>query len=265
MILPFVLSWCWFYQRRNWQLLFSILPVVSVFSMFGQELPGEGEHWLAFQNNWFLWHYYEPLHWLFPLFMMRFLQRREWSIFLWGSTVFLLCNHAVMASFNDFASRHLLVAIVPISFMLAPYFKNRIYWGIMLIQLMALSSFATIFYADQQDFQTFLREEYPDLPHYSIEEARERNCAWIAEVEPFISDEEPKILSHFNLLDRKEREDLRKQYLCIDWCFTEQDWQWSSLGIRDRAIRLTQLFALKEIGIVRANELECLLYSVREK
>lgn len=267
-LLPFLLGWLWKCKGWSWHFLASIIPVISMFSMFGQEIPGEGERWLSLQNNWFLWQYYDPFYWFLPLFLWR-LRQRKWDVYFFGSLLFLLVNHIVMASFNDFSSRHLLISLIPITFILVPYLKKGLYWLILLVQGAALFSFWQIFYADQEDFHQFLREEYFDLPHYSLSEARERGCAWVVEMEPFTvkyeKENEERVLSHFNLLNLEEREDLRKQYSCIDWCFTVQDWQWSSLGVRDRAIRLKKLFKLKEISVVQTKELQCLLYSVREK
>lgn len=263
--LPFLLIWSWMCNRKSWWLLLSILPIISMLSMLGQEIPGEGERILALQNNWFLWEYYEPWYWFFPLLVWRLAHQKTWDIYLGGSLFFLILNHFLMSSFNDFSSRHLLISLIPVSFMLAEFLKTELFWIFFIVQAYTLVSYGSIFYADQHDFQIFLKEEYSDLSNYSLAEARSRGCAWVVELEPFVSEDEERILSHFNLLSFREREGLRKQYSCIDWCFTEQDWQWSSLGVRDRAIRLERLFELKEIGIVQVKDLQCLLYSVREK
>jgi hypothetical protein len=143
--------------------------------------------------------------------------------------------------------------------------KTNFFWFLLGGNILSVFSFWQSFYAEEDDFQQFLTEEYAALPHYSLAKARERGCAWVVEMEPFVLEDEPKILSHFNLLNSKERWDLRKQYSCIDWCFTLQDWQWSSLGVHARAIRLNKMFELKDIGVVQTNGQQCLLYSVREK
>ena len=263
--LPVLLYWFWQERGPSKQYILAILPIVSMLSMMSNEIPGEGERWLAWQNNWHLWEYYEPLYWTAPFILWSLLRRTYKNNWWLGAVILLVLNHVLMTSFNDFSPRHLLIAIIPIAFLAAPILRTRFFWLILGGNLLSMVSFWQSFYAEEDSFQKFLAEEHTALPHYSLEEARRRGCAWVVEMEPFISEEEPRILSHFNLLNSKEREDLRKDYSCIDWCVTLQDWQWSSLGVHARAIRLKKMFELKDIAIVQAKGQQCLLYSVREK
>ena len=190
--LPFLLGWIWTKKDWGWHFIASVIPVISMLSMFGGEIPGEGERWLSIQNNWFLWEYYRPFYWFLPLLVWRIVQKNSWNSYLWGGLVFLVINHIVMSSFNDFSSRHLLVSLIPAAFCSRTISSKEFFWGIFLLQVGSWLYFWQTFYADDEDFQQF-KEEYSDLPHYSLEQTRQRGCAWVVEMEPFTVEAEQRI------------------------------------------------------------------------
>ena len=61
-------------------------------------------------------------------------------------------------------------------------------------------------YPADEEWEAYAKKESHELPRFSLTEARERKCAWIAESDVFAA--EP-VRSHFNLLDPVEEQHLR--------------------------------------------------------
>ena len=96
----------------------------------------------------------------------------------------------------------------------------------------------------------------------SLQAAKSEGCAWIIENEPFATD---IARSHFNLYSLSEYQSYLEEYGCVDWCMGLEDWRWTSLGVRDRAIRVKHLYKLEKKAIVEHAGSSCLQYRLAER
>jgi hypothetical protein len=124
--------------------------------------------------------------------------------------------------------------------------------GIGLVELAGLAEMRGRYYAEEDRYIDFLGglAEAEELPTLTLAEARSaggQRCAWINE-DARAQAERP--LSHFNLIDPAEVASLREAHGCIRWCQDVQDWRWSSRGVRDRAWRTRDLYALRPVAVV---------------
>ena len=178
---------------------------------------------------------------------------------VFGALLLLLLNHFMMATFDDYASRHTLIAVLSFAIFVAPLLDNT--FGRLLCTLLCFVHIFYVFdfrnrwYAEPERFNQFLTEKYPMLPTNSIEEARTMGCAWISEEDGFAAD---PVRSHFNLLDPTEFEAMMLEHSCVDWCLSVQDWRWSSLGVADRTYRIKAMYSLTPKAIVQVGDQSCL-------
>ena len=224
-----------------------LLPILS-------EIPGEGERLLSFIINLPILSFWSPDLWIIIPILLLGQDKRSIA-----TGIFILLLHAIFCTFNDYGTRHVLF-VVPI-----------IIWSI----CMQKSSFTItilslgivwgryerqqIYEASEEDFAQYIEETYPSLPRMTLQQAKTDSCAWIAEEEPFLS---TPVRSHFNLYQPQEEQSLRKEYGCIQWCSTKEDWRWSPLGIQERGVRLQSLYAMEAISIIVQNESRCILYNI---
>ena len=266
-VIPF---FYWIWNQRGWRwsyVLMLLFPVISMVSMLPTSIPGEGERWLAFSINWQLIAYHDPYHLLLPLLLFGGWKGKEEHLhWMLGAGGLLIGNHLVMASFDDYASRHTLVAILAIAILLGPLFNSKlgrgIMWAVILLHTKQVLDVQERWYAEPEQFGKAMQEAYPELPVKTLNEAQKEQCAWINEENVFAGQ---PVRSHFNLLDPLEVEELRKEHSCIDWCLSLQDWRWSSLGVRDRAYRIMELYELEEKALVQEEEQVCLQFRVGKR
>jgi hypothetical protein len=253
--------WYWQDKQRNWYtILLFILPGLSLLGMLQSIIPGEGERLLAFSINWNLLGYHSPYHLLWPaLIVGGLIGFKTHRHFIFGAVILIVVNHLVMATFDDYASRHTLVTVLSFAILVTPLLSSKLGTGLMLllctVHLYYCNDLRMRWYAEPEEFNRIIKEEYPMLPIINIQEAREDQCAWIVEEDVFAA--EP-VRSHFNLLDPMEVESMFMEHSCIDWCLTVQDWRWSSLGVQDRAYRIKAMYLLEEKAIVKAGDQSCL-------
>lgn len=224
-----------------------LLPILS-------EVPGEGERILSFFINLPILSYWTPALWVtIPLLI---LGRDKRSITI---GVYILILHLIFCTFNDYGTRHILF-VMPIiiwaicsqkSIFTIGLFSLAIVWGRVERHVM--------YEASEEDFAEYIEQTYPNLPRLTIAQAKTEGCAWIVEEEPFLSD---PVRSHFNLYSPQEEQQLRKEYGCIQWCSTKEDWRWSPLAVQERAIRLHSLYAMEAVSIVAHNGSQCIVHKV---
>jgi len=168
--------------------------------------------------------------------------------------VLIIVHHLLMASFDDFGERHALVVAPAITGL----FGIAGVWGTargllvvlvgLCLSVAGLRDQAQRYYGAEDDFATLLSESpWADLPRVDTASARESACGWVAEDARVAA--EP-VSSHFNILRPEEEASLRGPDGCLQWCLDVQDWRWSSRGVRDRALRLSHLFALTPSHVV---------------
>lgn len=264
-----ILYWAWFERKQHWSLIaVLLLPVLSVTGMMTAVIPGEGERGLSFSVNWSLVQFHSPYHWLFPLLLYGWFlgQKREMIHWMNGALLLVIGNHLLMATFDDYASRHTLVSVVGFCVLLAPIVAHKkarvVLAGVLLVHVIELRNIRERWYAEPEVFLEAIRKEYPSLSVKTVAEARSEQCAWVAEEEAFAG--EP-VLSHFNLLDPTEVQELFMEHSCIDWCLGFQDWRWSSLGVYDRAVRIRTMYDVEEKSIVQSEEQFCLQFKIGKR
>ena len=86
-------------------------------------------------------------------------------------------------------------------------------------------------YATMKIF-SILKEEYSDLPHYSLEQTRQRGCAWVVEMEPFTVEAEQIISFQFIEFERTRRLEKAISYDCV----SRTGLVMVILGVQDRGI-----------------------------
>ena len=256
--LPFFL-----YQLRHYSLREQLVSLgvsgallsVGLYPLM-DNLPGSGDWWLSLGINLLLFEYLSPPIWLIVIAFATSKKHRLMGIFL-GVV------HAALATFNDFGARHLL-PIAPLILWFCAQHKQAIwlllsvsvFWGYQYI------GFRTIYHAEHETYLQDIEKRFPQLPRLSLEQARSEGCAWIAEEYPFAAQPER---SHFNLYQPEEVRSLKQEHACIHWCSGLEDWRWSPLSVRDRAIRLHHLHRTQAVAVVQSIQNTCLLYTVEAK
>lgn len=262
-----------------WGVLLAFLPIwdwkVLVRSMWGTVLslvllstmsvPGEGDYLASISHNWWLWSYYQSF--LIPLVMgMVFVRKQQVGRWLW-MVGWLLVHHGILSTFSDFSGRHLLWVSIVVVLLYREMSQRRLagplVWGtsILFNAWLLYSQFPQLQRNDQA-FQEWVQQKYSGLPSLTIEQAMNRSCGWIVEVYPFSEHPLQPERSHFNLLQASEVYHLIEEYGCIDWCYTTQDWEWSELGVRDRALRLNKMYTWEATAIVYDEQQICLLQTM---
>ena len=218
------------------------------------ELPGSGEWLASFRMNWALLVYFEPFQriWVLPAVLIGAVLGlgARWRVWL-PLCVLLVSVHFAMAGFNDYGSRHLLAAGLVLSAALGQCVKHR--WAWVPLGIAALGLAASLldvrhrFYAPEEQLAERLD---PDLPRWSLQDLED--CALITEDARLAP--EGAQLSHFNLWDPQELAGLQAQHGCVLWLMGVQDYRWSSLAVRDRALRVERLYDLEPLAVVSNSE-----------
>ncbi|MFT5587052.1 MAG: hypothetical protein ACI9VR_004657 [Cognaticolwellia sp.] len=214
------------------------------------EVPGSGEWANSFAMNAGLLVYFEPFQrlWVLPAVLtgLGLGLRQRWRVVL-PLVVLLLSVHFAMAGFNDYGSRHLLGAGLTLSAGLGLCTTRRLAWVPLAIAGLGLVSSLVDtrlrFYASEEVFAQALS---PELPTWSPKDLG--GCALISEDARIAP--EGQQLSHFNLWDADELASLQAQHGCVLWLMGLQDYRWSSLAVRDRALRLERLYDLEPLAVV---------------
>ena len=241
------------------------------------EVPGAGERALSFSVNVGLVDFYQPTDawtWLGLSVLGAGFAARRWPVVTGVLVVGVTANHVVLAAFDDLGDRHLLTGLVGIVWALgagvaaAPWgwrLGAPLLAAAVLVESGGLSDLRTRFYGSEEAHASVLGEEpWGGLPRWSVASARERDgvpCGWVAEDPRVAAD---PVASHFNLLDPTEAAGLRGPDGCLRWCADVQDWRWSSRGVRDRAVRLAHLYALRPVAVVEEprSGYGCLVFEV---
>jgi hypothetical protein len=243
----------------------TLLPLIS-------SIPGGGERLESLRLNIWMWDYYAPysslpgvlLLGLAAILSFRAMPKRTGALL-----AAVLLNHLIMSSFNDFGSRHTFVAIAGMGGMLAFASKSlgRWIWPLWILSV-ALNASGAIelrerYYADAEGMAATLGEEpWASLPRVSLASAQSEGCAWVSEADPVAAD---PVRSHFNLLSEEEELQLRRKYGCIDWCWDLEDWRWTSLAVRDRALRLSRIYELHPAAVIEQGGYTCVQMRVGER
>ena len=174
----------------------------------------------------------------------------------------LLALHWIYASFDDWGERHALASLPAVVLLLTAGMARPGWWrwvaagpGLVVLVTSArgLVDLRERYYASEERFsELVLESRYPALPRLRLDapvsvSPVDPRCAWISE-EPRVATE--PFLSHFNLLDSAEAEQLRERGGCLHWCSGPEDWAWTSRGVADRAARLARLYALAPMAVV---------------
>ena len=261
---------------REWGtvMLGAVLGVCAIWPLlFPGGLPGEGERWLSFHLNWNAFIYSGP--WAHPLWLVAVIAGVG---FARSATLpwigWFLVSHLVMATFDDFGFRHMLLPSIAL-LVIGCVGLERIWrredvmrWTAvflggsgLFVAVVDTADIATRFYQTEEAWEAAVRARYADVTLQDMTPESRPNCALISEAD-VIAEEPP--LSHFNLIAHEEAEALRARTGCLHWCPDVQDGRWSSRAVLDRAIRVESLYELTPIGMVRepASGYACLLYEV---
>lgn len=249
------------------------------------EVPGAGERALSFAMH---------IGWLAPYrpfdapFVWVLLAGLAAAAFLRRplATVALLALagvvHPLMASFDDFADRHALMALPTLAFVVGlgtTHLLDRTAERAHLIRRLAATPAVLLglvlfvgladmngrFYGPEHGFKARLDGAKADgLPVWTLAQAKVRDgaaCGWVNE--DWRAQSEP-VASHFNLIDAGEAAGLRGPTGCLRWCADMQDWRWSSRGVRDRAFRVLRLYEAQTVAVVAEPTLGygCLVYEL---
>jgi len=250
----------------NWRVLLkSILgTVITLGLLSSMTIPGEGEYIESIAYNWWFVSYY----WLYiiPLVLALLLARGPQLLLMGWSLLWMVGHHFVLSTFNDFSSRHILaLGIITFEIWKEIFATNHgviryaLFFAIFCNGYVLWDDWGRIHQSDTLFLQEILEWQatLPQSASLSVEQAQNRGCAWIVEMEPFASHPLQPIRSHFNLLNQTEVDALLWEYGCIDWCYTIQDWGWTELGVQDRALRLEQMYEWDKVALVRENGSNC--------
>ena len=263
-----------------WEMLLCVLVLVPVLAMSQGEVPGDGERWISMQNNIGFVQLYQPWIWEICMFAVFY-----GVSFWWRQTVFVnidtnehlrilvtcamfIVYHCVMASFSDFSSRHAFFSLLCVLCIL-PYIwrYSWLYWFSVSLHVFDSMNLRQQWYGTEEVFVEVIERLAKQYTVSSVDVSKD-TCAMIVEMEPFVERIQEKqkqpVFSHFNLFSPIEKNTLLAEYGCVDWCYTIQDWRWSSLGVEDRAARLQYLYDWQAIGIWHIASQECLLYRLQE-
>jgi hypothetical protein len=233
----------------------ALIALGSLLAVRGMgELPGSGEWLGSFRMNSALLIYFEPFQrlWVLPAVLIGagLGLRAKWRTWI-PLCALVVSVHLAMAGFNDYGSRHLLAAGLALSACLGLCSTQRWAWlplGVAGLGLVAsLVDTRQRFYASEEHFAESVQS---DLPQWSLQDLGD--CALITEDERVAAEGEQ--LSHFNLWDPEEFAGLQAQHGCVLWLMGVQDYRWSSLAVRDRAMRVERLYDLEPLAVVSNSE-----------
>ncbi len=251
----------------DWRVLLRCIggTVLSLALLYNIQVPGQGEYLESLKINWAFVSYYRSF--AVPLLLGLFcVSTKRLPLYIW-LLLWGLCHHGVLSTFNDFSSRHILVLAVVIVHGLKDEYRNqlvyRIIWGgSIAINVFFLWNNHGPFTHENTEFDTYIHQQTQTNEQLTVSQAQSRGCAWIVEMKPFSEHPTQRIRSHFNLLQPQEVTGLLRQYGCVDWCYTIQDWGWSELAVQDRATRLEYLYKWDNTAIVTSGDAKCLLRSI---
>ena len=224
------------------------------------EVPGAGERALSFAINAGFLAPFAPFDRPAGLALVGLgaaLAFRRWPAATLALVPPVALDHLVLATFDDYGERHALVALPGIAWALAAggaSLAARRRWpaalwsaAILAVLGRGLVEMRARYYAPEERFAAVLAAPpYAALPRLPLDAARD-GCGWVAE-DPRVARDPP--VSHFNLLDPDEERRLRGRDGCLRWCLDVQDYRWSSRSVRDRALRLAHLFAVRPAAVV---------------
>jgi hypothetical protein len=246
----------------SWTQLISatVISLIPIVAMLQFPVPGEGEIQLSWGVNWnFVGLYQEFGSAIIAWILLGSILGKSRRYII--ACALLGLFHASMIGFNDWSSRHIL-PLGLIVYWVWHWVKTEQIWGhrllgglLLLNNMSALWAERSTFYASTEAFESHFLEVVED------QMASVGECAWVVEEEVFLLDERP-VLSHFNLLNPEEVQEYLEVFGCIQWCRTHQDWRWTELDIRDRALRLKHLYDWNFEGWFRANDNACLVYQL---
>jgi hypothetical protein len=215
------------------------------------ETPGTGQRALAWSTNRTLFTYWAPWDrwWMWPSALVGLgLCARKWPGLAGVVGVSVVGLHCVMATFDDFGARHVLVGQVLLAACVGALVLEKWAWPLVAVAagglLVDLVELRARFYASEEAFAESLD---PELPRWTVDELGP--CALICEDSRVVPEGEQ--LSHFNLLDPAEFDGLRADHGCVYWLVGLQDHRWSSRAVRDRTQRLEHLYALEPRAVVQ--------------
>lgn len=217
--------------------------------------PGSGERPLSLYNNMALFIYFEPFQrpWVLPgvLVGLGIGLWERWRVYL-PLALGVVLLHCVMASFNDYATRHVLNAGLALSMCLGALSLRRWAWPLLLVAgvglLVSLGDLRHRFYAEEE---LLAQELDPHLPVIGLDEL-DPGCALICEDTRVVPEGEQR--SHFNLLDPQQVRQMNDQQGCVLWLYGVQDHRWSSRAVRDRALRIERLYETEPVAVVMEPE-----------
>lgn len=252
--------------RRLWPplVLGALVGVGATSPLLAGGVPGEGEQLLAFTMN-VLWP--APLGRLGSapgLVLLAVGATLAWirwprpSLALFAGS---LLAHLALASFDDLGERHLLVLLPAITWALAAGglsfgWRSAAVPGLAVLLLAGeLVDLRGRYEGSESSFAAMLdRPPYQALPRFFVHHVPapgrspvDPSCGFVSE-DPRIA--APPLSSHFNLWSPEEAERLRGPEGCLHWCLDAADWRWSSRAVRDRALRVSHLFALEPVAVV---------------
>lgn len=241
-----------------------VLGAAATAPLLLEGAPGDGERHVATQMN-LLW--FDPYGaWgsgagLALLGGAALLACWRWPRAAVPLVVGVVASHVLMASFDDFGERHALLALPGLLLVLAGA-GLAFGWRSLVLPLLALGflvpdlvSVRMRYEGSEQAFAAMLhRAPYDGLPRHTLRRPAlsgrspiDPQCAWISEDERVSA---APHLSHFNLWDPVEAEELRGEQGCVHWCLDAADWRWDSRSVRDRALRVAHLYEITPIAVV---------------
>lgn len=252
--------------RRLWPRLLvgAALGLAAVWPLLGGGTPGSGERAQALSNNALWTAPYGSLGSTVGLALVGLgaalaLSRhpRRGAALILGTVV----GHLALSTFDDLGERHVLALLPGLVWALS---AGATALGRRALPLAALAlvlegrelvDLRGRYEGSEEAYAALLsRPPYDALPRRYL---RAPSAPGRSPVDPacgIISEDsrvtEPPYQSHFNLWDPAEAEALRGPGGCLQWCIDAADWRWSSRAVRDRALRVEWLYALRPVAVV---------------
>lgn len=251
-------------SHLSWHKLLSamVLSLIPIVAMLQFPVPGEGEIQLSWYLNWNFFGLYQEFGFAVLALVLTGTILGNSTRYL-GLFTMLCLFHVLMMGFNDWSSRHVLPLGLLVYWLWNWMKSEQVTGQLVLGGLLLLNNFVALgterqtFYASAEEFESHFSKSL------EMKDANIGNCAWVVEEEVFLLEHRP-VLSHFNLLHPSEVQEYIQQYGCIQWCQTYQDWRWTELDVRDRALRLNHLYHWKFDGWFRRDDNTCLVYKLEE-
>jgi len=239
----------------------SLLVGIACFPLLSS-LPGDGERVNSFFNHVSMTFFWMPYDGLLGATVMlgaavlAFNRNKSLTIALCLSC---FCTHLMMSTFDDYGTRHTFVILFCMGALVSMASLHR--WGFGVLAGVAvlhgggIGNFQKRFYASPEDMAHHMAEsEFKSLPSTTLQKAHLDGCAWIAEEYPF---EGSPTRSHFNLLNLTETNELMIEYGCIDWCWGLEDWRINALSVRDRWMKLQNMYTFTSLDQVNQGDSSC--------